>query len=212
MRPSKQDVLIAGVGDQVFPGVVAFERGFDEDESRRKRLKSMPRSTVSSWPSTSTFRKWIGRSAACSSQIEVNVRAFTVRLCTSRPRSLRSFSNHRVSGGQAGAGNAVKGDFAGRIAGDALQGGVARPLLDQGVVEILHRLDVDAVPAAIIESLRHRIMDGIVGADVEEKPFSKNLSARHRRMSSKFCAYEMNVTVAPCQCFFLIDCCAACMV
>ncbi|MNN82855.1 hypothetical protein D3C81_1998400 [compost metagenome] len=54
----------------------------------RHWVKSMPRSTVSSWPSTSIFRKWIARPWACSSQMEVRVRDLIVWLRTSMPASM----------------------------------------------------------------------------------------------------------------------------
>src|SRR6185312_6659766 len=43
----------------------------------------------------------------------------------------------------------------------------AWPLLDQAVVPVLHRLDVDAAPTAIVESLRDRVDDWVLRADID---------------------------------------------
>jgi hypothetical protein len=48
-----------------------------------------------------------------------------------------------------------------------LHGGIARALLAQRVVVILHRLDVDAVPAVIVEGFGDRVVARVIGADID---------------------------------------------
>jgi len=72
-----------------------------------------------------------------------------------------------VGGGEACAGNAIEGHFAGLVAGDALHCGVARALLAERVVVVLHRLDVNAVPTVIVEGSGDRVVAGVVGTDVD---------------------------------------------
>jgi hypothetical protein len=48
-----------------------------------------------------------------------------------------------------------------------LHGGIARALLAQRVEVILHRLDVDAVPAVIVEGFGDRVVARVIGADID---------------------------------------------
>lgn len=63
--------------------------------------------------------------------------------------------------------NAVEGHCAGLVAGDALHGGVARALLTERVVSSLHRFDVDALPAVIVEGFGDRVVARVIGADID---------------------------------------------
>lgn len=72
-----------------------------------------------------------------------------------------------VCGGKTCAGNTVKGHFARVVAGDALYGDVAWALLTERGVVILHRLDVYALPAMVVERFGDGVVARIVGAHVD---------------------------------------------
>jgi hypothetical protein len=61
----------------------------------------------------------------------------------------------------------VQRQFAIRGAGGDGQVDVARALFFEGLVERWQRLDADAVPAGVVERLGDRVLDRVVGADVD---------------------------------------------
>ena len=175
VKAVEEYVGVAGVGDQVFPSVVALERGFDEDDPRAKAAKvhaaqhgffvafNVDFQEVD-FAAGGVFFADRGQGAGLDGEVlHVQTEFFAL------------LGDDRVGGGQAGPGNAVEGHFARFIAGNALQRRVARALLAQGVVEVLHRLDVDAAPAAIVERLGYRIVDRIIGADIDVEAVFKEL-------------------------------------
>ena len=44
------------------------------------------------------------------------------------------------------------------------------PVVREQIGRARQRLDVDAMPAAVVEELRHRMHDGMAGADVDVEP------------------------------------------
>jgi len=171
----EQDVGIAGVGHQVFPGVVALPWGFDEDDPGAEAAEVHAAQdglfvTLDvdfqevDWPLGGVFFADRGQCACVDSEaLHVHAEVFAF------------LRNDRVSGGQAGVGNAVESQFARLVAGHALQRGVAGAMLAECVVVVLHRLDIDALPAAIIKGLGDRVVDRVVGADVDIKTVFKIL-------------------------------------
>lgn len=163
----EHDGLVTGVGDQVFPGVVAQPWGFDQDDPWAKAAEvhaaqdgffvafDVDLEEVDG-PVGGVLFADRGEGAGLDREI-VHVHAEGFAL----------LGNDGVGGGQAGVRDAVEGYGAGLVAGDALHGGVARALLAERVVVILHRFDVDAVPAMIVERFGDRIVVRVVGADVD---------------------------------------------
>ena len=163
----EHDGLIAGVGDQVFPGVIAQPWGFDQDDPWAEAaevhaaqdgffvafdvdLEKVDR------PVGGVLFADRGEGAGFDREtVDVHAEVFAL------------LGNDGVGGGQAGVRDAVEGYGAGLVAGDALHGGVARALLAERVVVILHRFDVDALPAVVVESFGDRVVARIIGADVD---------------------------------------------
>lgn len=95
LRAIKQDRLVTGIGDQVFPGVIAQPWGLDQDDPGAEAVEVHAAQDDFFVAFDVDLRKWIRRSAACCSQSEVSVRASTVKLCTVMPRSLRCWATTR---------------------------------------------------------------------------------------------------------------------
>ena len=165
----EQDGLVAGVGDQGFPGLVALPRGLDEDDPRA--------------PLAEVHAAQHGFFVAFDVDFqEVDGLALRVLLADGgQGARLHGVAAHVHAGvfallgdggfqcRQAGVGDAVERQVLGVFAGDALQVGVFGALFAQGLVVIGNGLDVDAGPAVVIKSLGDRVVDGIVGADVDVK-------------------------------------------
>lgn len=163
----EHDGLIAGVGDQVLPGVIAPPWGFDQDDPRTEAVEihaaqdgffmafDVNLEEVNG-PVGGVLFADRGKGAGLDGEaLHVHAEVFAL------------LGNDGVGRGQAGAWNAVEGYGARLVAGDALHGGVARALLAERVVVIVHRFDVDAVPAMVVESFGDRIVARVVGADVD---------------------------------------------
>lgn len=171
----EQDVGVASVGHQVFPGVVALPWGFDEDDPGAEAAEVHAAQDGFFVALDVDFQEvdrplggvfFADRSqCACVDGQALHVHA----------KVFAFLRDDRVSGGQAGVGNAVESQFARLVAGHALQRGVAGAMLAEGVVVILHRFDVDALPAVIVEGLGDRVVDRVIGADVDVKTVFKIL-------------------------------------
>lgn len=163
----EQDRLVASVGDQVFPSVIAQPWGFDDDDPWAEAAEVHAAQDgffvafdvylqKMYWPIGSILFADGGQCAGFDGEAaHVHAEVFAL------------LGDGWVRGGEAGAGDAVEGDFARLVAGDALHGGIARALLAQRVVVILHRLDVDAVPAVIVEGFGDRVVARVIGADID---------------------------------------------
>jgi hypothetical protein len=163
----EQDGLVAGVGEQGFPGLVALPRGLDEDD---------PGS-----PLAEVHAAQHGFLVAFDVDFqEVDGSALGVLFADGgqgvRLHGVAAYVHAGVftllgDGGfkcrQTGVGDAVERQVLGVFAGDALQVGVFGALFAQGLVVIGDGLDVDAGPAMVIKSLGDRVVDGIVGAYID---------------------------------------------
>jgi hypothetical protein len=171
----EQDRLIAGIGDQVLPSVVALPWGFDDDDPWAEAAEVHSAQDgffvafdvdlqKMDWPIGSILFANRSQGAGFDGEAaHVHAEVFAL------------LGDGRVGSGKAGAGNAVEGHFAGLVAGDTLHGGVAWALLAERVVVILHRFDVNAAPAVIVEGFGDRVVGRIVGADVDVKTVFKLL-------------------------------------
>jgi len=163
----EQDGLIAGVGDEGFPGLVAVPWGFDEDDPRP--------------PLAEVHAAQDGFFVAFDVDFQkVDLAALGVFFADGgQGAGLDGLAAHvhagvfvhlrhgRVEGGEAGAGDAIESQVVGAFTGHALQVGVFGAFLAQGFVIIRHRFNVDAGPATVIESFGHGVVGGVVGTDVD---------------------------------------------
>lgn len=163
----EHDGLVTGGGDQVFPGMVAPPWGFDQDDPWTEAVEihaaqdgffvafDVDLEEVDG-PLGGVLFADRGEGAGLDGEaLHVHAEVFAL------------LGNDGVGGGQAGVWNAIEGYGARLVAGDALHGGVARALLAERVVVILHRFDVDALPAMVVEGLGDRVVARVVGADVD---------------------------------------------
>ena len=162
----EQHRVVAGVEQQLFPGLVAGPGGFDEDDPGA--------------PLAEVHAAQHGFFVAFDVDLEEVDRAFDVFFADrGQGAGVDGVAAHvhagvavllgdaGFHGRQAGVGDGVEGQGLGVVAGHALQVDVFGPLLAQGVVVDLHRLDVDAGPAALIKRLGDRVHGGLIGTDVD---------------------------------------------
>ena len=163
----EQDRLISGVSHQRFPGVVALPWCFDDDDPGAETGEVHATQDAFFVAFDIYFQKmdWPIRGVLFADRRQctglygeaTHVHALVFVLPGDR----------RIGCGQAGIGDGVERHFAGLVAGDALHGGIAGALLAEGVVVVLHRLDVHALPAVVIEGFGDRVVMWVVGTDID---------------------------------------------
>ena len=159
--------MVAGIGDQVFPGVIAQPWGFDEDDPGAEAVEvhAAQDSFFVAFDVDLEEVDWAVGGVLFAERGECA--GLDRKALHGHAEVFALLGNDGVGGGQAGVRDAVEGYGAGLVAGDALHGGVARALLAERVVIILHRFDVDSVPSMIVERFGDRVVVRVVGADVD---------------------------------------------
>src|SRR5690348_15322936 len=76
----------------------------------------------------------------------------------------------RIAGGQAGISDLVEADAAVMIRSRDTQVDVARAILQQLAMPVLHGIQIDTTPAAIVERLGDRILNRILRPDIDIEP------------------------------------------
>ncbi|MNI58102.1 hypothetical protein D3C73_1131970 [compost metagenome] len=213
----EQDGVVAGVGDEGFPGLVAGPGGFDKDHP---------------WPPLAEVHAaQDGFFVAFDIDFqEVNGAALGVffadggqgagldRLVAHVHAGVSvQFGHGRVQGREAGAGDAVEGQFVSTFPGRALQVDVFGTLLAQGFEIVGHRFDVDAGPAVVVERLGDGVMGGIVCPDVDVEAVLDGFEGapqayvfeilcvgneRHWRILSEECSCSWPRCRRPCVCVY----------
>lgn len=163
----EQDGFVAGVGDEVFPGVVAGPWGFDEDDPGAPCGEVHAAQDGFFVAFDVDFQEVDGAVLGVLLADGGEGAGFDGLTVDVHAEGRAFLAGGWVDGREAGAGDAVEGEFVGAVAGHALQVGVVGALLAEGVVVGLHRLDVDAGPATVVEGFGDGIVDGVVGADVD---------------------------------------------
>lgn len=165
----EHDGLIAGVGDQVFPGVIAQPWGFDQDDPRTEAAEVHAAQDGFFVAFDVDLEKVDGPVGGVLCADRSEGAGFDRKAVDVHAEVFALLGNDGVGGGQAGVRDAVEGYGAGLVAGDALKRDVTRALLAEGVVVILHRFDVDALPSMVVEGFGNRVVERVVGADVDEE-------------------------------------------
>ncbi len=163
----EQDGLVAGVGDEVFPGLVAGPGGFDEDYPWSP-LAEVHAAQDGFFVAFDIDFEEVNGAAPGVFFADGGQGAGLDRLAAHVHAGVFvHFGHGRVEGREAGAGDAVEGQVVSTFPSRALQVGVFGTLLAKGFVVVGHRFDVDAGPAAVVERLGDRVMGGMVRPHVD---------------------------------------------
>ena len=163
----EQDGLVAGAGDEGFPGLVAFPRGFDEDDPRPP-LSEVHAAQDGFFVAFDVDFQEVDRAISGVLFADGGQGAGCDGLAAHvQPGVFVLLGQGRVEGREAGAGDAVEGQVIGAFTGHALQVDVVGALLAEGIVVIWHGFDVDAGPAVVVEGFGDGVVGGVVGPDVD---------------------------------------------
>lgn len=162
--------VVAGAGDQGFPGLVAVPRSLDQQDPRPPAVEVHAAQHGFFVAFDVDLEEVDGAVDVGFTDIAQGARADDLGLHR-HAGVLVLLGDGGVEGGQAGVGDAVEGQGLGVVAGCALQVAVPGALLAQGVVIAWHRFDVDPAPATVVEGAGHGVGGGVVGADVDVEAF-----------------------------------------